>query len=80
MPGAHRRDRRTLLDGFVQLFLDIGKQLKQPMALIVDAYYACRKVLRARMVAGQHYPLTDRPRKLFLGISHQSHQMLLILL
>lgn len=46
------RDRRTLLDKFVQLFLNMGKALKQPTVLIVDAYYACRKVLRVLLGAG----------------------------
>jgi hypothetical protein len=48
------RDRRTLLDKFVTLFLDVVNALNNPAVLIVDAYYACRKVLRALLAAGHH--------------------------
>ena len=48
------RDRRTLLDKFVTLFLDVVNALNNPTVLIVDAYYACRKVLRALLAAGHH--------------------------
>jgi hypothetical protein len=39
------RDRRTLLDKFVQLFLTVAKEFERGMLLVVDAYYASRKVL-----------------------------------
>jgi hypothetical protein len=48
------RDRRTLLDKFVQLFLGVVGTLDTPTLLVVDAYYACRKVLRALLNAGHH--------------------------
>ncbi len=48
------RDRRTLLDKFVALFLGVARGLDHPTLLVVDAYYACRKVLRALLEAGHH--------------------------
>lgn len=48
------RDQRTLLDKFVTLFLEVVTTLNNPTVLIVDAYYACRKVLRGLLAAGHH--------------------------
>jgi hypothetical protein len=38
------RDRRTLLDKFVELFLTVGKELEHGLLLVVEAYYASRTV------------------------------------
>ena len=46
------RDRRTLLDKFAQLFLALSKDLESGVVLVVDAYYASRKILRPLLAAG----------------------------
>jgi hypothetical protein len=43
--GFSTRDRRTLLDKFAQLFLTVVEELEQGVLVVVDAYYASRKVL-----------------------------------
>ena len=49
------RDRRTLLDKFVQLFDQVTQELQcGSMLLVVDAYYASRKVLLPVLAAGHH--------------------------
>lgn len=48
------RDRRTLLDKFARLFLDLVRHVNAPTVLIVDAYYASRKVLRPLLAQGHH--------------------------
>ncbi len=51
------RDRRTLLDKFAQLFLTVVEELEHGVLLVVDAYYASRKVLCPLLVVG-HQVLT----------------------
>jgi hypothetical protein len=51
------RDRRTLLDKFAQLFLTMAEELERGVLLVVDAYYASRKVLCPLRAAG-HQVLT----------------------
>jgi hypothetical protein len=46
------RDRRTLLDKFAQLFLALSQDLELGVVLVVDAYYASRKILRPLLAAG----------------------------
>ncbi len=46
------RDRRTLLDKFVKLFLGLSKDLEPGVLLVADAYYASRKVLRPLLAVG----------------------------
>ena len=48
------RDRRTLLDKFALLFLELVGHINAPTVLIVDAYYASRKVLRPLLAKGHH--------------------------
>jgi hypothetical protein len=48
------RDRRTLLDKFVQLFLVVVGELEAGVLLVVDAYYASGKILRPLLSAGHH--------------------------
>lgn len=48
------RDQRTLLDKFALLFLDLVAQINAPTVLIVDAYYASRKVLRPLLAEAHH--------------------------
>ncbi len=48
------RDRRTLLDKFAQLFLSVASELQAPTLLVVDAYYASRKILRPLLAQGHH--------------------------
>ena len=48
------RDRRTLLDKFVQLFLAVVDELEAGVLLVVDAYYASGKILRPLLTAGHH--------------------------
>jgi hypothetical protein len=55
--GFSNRDRRTLLDKFAQLFLTVVEELEQGVLLVVDAYYASRKVLCPLLVVG-HQVLT----------------------
>ncbi len=40
------RDKRTLLDKFVQLLLPIAPLFEQPTILVADAWYCTRKVIR----------------------------------
>ncbi|MDQ2695514.1 MAG: transposase [Pseudomonadota bacterium] len=51
------RDRRTLLDKFVALFLGLAQGVDETLLLVVDAYYASRKVLRP-LLARDHQVLT----------------------
>jgi hypothetical protein len=51
------RDRRSLLDKFVALFRGVARDLEPGVLLVVDAYYASRKVLRPLFGAG-HQVLT----------------------
>jgi hypothetical protein len=46
------RDRRTLLDKFAQLFLALSQDLELGVVLVVDAYYASRKILRPLLATG----------------------------
>ena len=39
------RDRRTWSDKFAQLFLTVVEELEQGVLVVVDAFYASRKVL-----------------------------------
>lgn len=48
------RDRRTLLDKLVELFLPIARGLEGQVVLLVDAYYASRKIIRPLLDAGHH--------------------------
>lgn len=48
------RDRRTLLDKLVALFLPIAELLGRKAILLADAYYASRKVIRPLLEAGHH--------------------------
>jgi DDE superfamily endonuclease len=48
------RERRTLLDKFVQLFLAVVGGLEASVLLVVDAYYASGKILRPLLAAGHH--------------------------
>jgi hypothetical protein len=68
------RDKRTLLDRLVLLFLPIADTLAQPVILVADAYYASRKVILPLLTAGHHlvsrarnnavaYRPAPRPRK-----------------
>jgi DDE superfamily endonuclease len=68
------RDRRTLLDKFVQLFLTLVGELEGATLLVVDAYYASRKVVRPLLAVGHHvltrvrrnavaYVLAEQPAK-----------------
>jgi hypothetical protein len=48
------RDRRTLLDRFAELGLQVATELGEPILLLADAYYASAKVLRPLCQAGHH--------------------------
>ena len=48
------RDRRTLLDKFVQLFLTVAQEFARGLRLVADAYYASRKGLCPLLLAGHH--------------------------
>jgi hypothetical protein len=48
------RDKRTLLDKFVIMFSSLWPQLTGPLLLIVDAYYASKKVITPLLMAGHH--------------------------
>lgn len=54
------RDRRTLLDKLVLLFLPIAATLAQSVILIADAYYASRKIILPLLAAG--HQLISRAR------------------
>jgi hypothetical protein len=48
------RDRRTLLDKLVELFLPITKRFVGPAILLADAYYASGKVIHPLLREGHH--------------------------
>jgi len=48
------RDKRTLLDKFVRLFLAVTSLLEQPAVVVADALYCTRKVIRPLLDAGHH--------------------------
>lgn len=48
------RDQRTLLDKFAQLFLTVVSGLNVLTLLVVDAYYASRKIFRPLLDRGHH--------------------------
>ena len=48
------RDRRTLLDRLVLLFLPLAAALEAPLILVADAYYASRKIIVPLLAAGHH--------------------------
>lgn len=54
------RDRRTLLDKLVLLFLPVAALVAQPVLLVADAYYASRKVILPLRAAG--HQLVSRAR------------------
>lgn len=54
------RDRRTLLDKLVLLFVPIAEILAQPVLLVADAYYASRKIIVPLLSAG--HQLISRAR------------------
>jgi len=55
------RDRRTLLDKLVLLFLPLAAALEAPVILVADAYYASRKVILPLLAAG--HQLVSRVKK-----------------
>jgi len=55
------RDRRTLLDKLVLLFLPLAAALEAPVILVADAYYASRKIILPLLGAGHH--LISRVKK-----------------
>jgi len=59
------RDRRTLLDKLVGLFLPITKLFVGPAILLADAYYASGKVIRPLLEEGHH--LVTRVRTTTVG-------------
>ena len=48
------RDKRTLLDKLVGLFLQVATVLPQKSILIADAYYASKKVINPLLQQGHH--------------------------
>ena len=48
------KDKRTLLDKMVALFLELVEEISSPAILVADAYYASRKVIRPLLEAGHH--------------------------
>ena len=48
------RDKRTLLDKFVSLFLSITPRLEQPAIVVADALYCTQKVIRPLLDHGHH--------------------------
>ena len=48
------RDKRSLLDKMVALFLSLTESWADPVLLIADAYYASRKVILPLLKAGHH--------------------------
>jgi hypothetical protein len=48
------RDKRTLLDKMVVLFLSLTEKWQDPVLLIADAYYASRKVILPLLKHGHH--------------------------
>jgi len=59
------RDRRTLLDKLVGLFLPLTKLFVGPAILLADAYYASGKVIRPLLREGHH--LVTRVRTTTVG-------------
>jgi len=57
----NNRDRRTLLDKLVALFLEIARHVAGRPLLLADGYYASRKVIRPLVEKG--YDLVSRLRK-----------------
>ena len=55
------RDRRTLLDKLVLLFLPIAKATQRAAILVADAYYASKKVINPLLAKGHH--LVTRAKK-----------------
>lgn len=55
------RDRRTLLDKLVLLFLPLAVALAAPVILVADAYYASRKIIVPLLAAG--HQLISRAKK-----------------
>jgi hypothetical protein len=51
------RDRRTLLDKLVELLRSLLPDLLSPVLLLVDAFYASRKVIRP-LLQGNHHIIT----------------------
>jgi hypothetical protein len=48
------RDKRTLLDKLVALFLQIVSVMQRKCILLADAYYASRKVIKPLLAEGHH--------------------------
>jgi len=48
------RDKRTLLDKLVALLLGITKAMQRKSILVVDAYYASKKVIKPLLKEGHH--------------------------
>jgi hypothetical protein len=48
------RDKRTLLDKFVIMFMSLWPHLNCPLLLVADAYYACGKIIKPLLKAGHH--------------------------
>jgi hypothetical protein len=48
------RDRRTLLDRLVELFLSLAGLSDRKVLLVADAYYASRKIIRPLLRQGHH--------------------------
>ena len=48
------RCRRSLLDKLVAMFLPVAELLEEPVLLVVDAYYASRKVILPLLAKGHH--------------------------
>jgi len=59
------RDKRTLLDKLVGLFLPVAKLFAVPAILLADAYYASGKVIRPLLEEGHH--LVTRVRTTTVG-------------
>ena len=55
------RDRRTLLDKLVLLFLPLAAALEAPVILVADAYYASAKIIHPLLRAG--HQLVSRVKK-----------------
>lgn len=47
-------EARTLLDKLVALFLPLASELRTPVILLADAYYASRKIILPLLAAGHH--------------------------
>jgi hypothetical protein len=48
------RDRRTLLDKLVLLFLPLAQMMQRPTILVADAYYASWKIITPLLAKGHH--------------------------